>query len=73
MFISQDGKRKILADVYFIPALKSNIIILGQAMESGCDVRMKENYLTLHDKDGNMIVKASRARNRLYKVVMEIE
>ncbi|XP_022570911.2 uncharacterized protein LOC106407057 [Brassica napus] len=73
LFISQDGKRKILADVYFIPALKSNIISLGQATESGCDVRMKENYLTLHDKDGNMIVKASRARNRLYKVVMEIE
>ncbi|XP_013665386.3 uncharacterized protein LOC106369826 [Brassica napus] len=30
-FISQDGKKKNLADVYYIPALKSNIISLGQA------------------------------------------
>lgn len=34
---------------------------------------MRENFLTLHDKDGNLIVKASRSQNRLYKVVMEIE
>ena len=31
LFVSQDGRRKILADVYFIPELKSNIISLGQA------------------------------------------
>ena len=37
LFISQDGKKKILADVYYIPDLRSNIISLGQATESGCD------------------------------------
>ena len=73
LFVSLDGKKKTLADVYFIPELKSNIISLGQAMESGCDVRIRENYLTQHDKDGNLIVKAPRSRNRLYKVLMEIE
>ncbi|XP_013700001.1 uncharacterized protein LOC106403752 [Brassica napus] len=31
IFISKDGKKKILVDVYFIPDLKSNIISLGQA------------------------------------------
>jgi len=44
VFISKDGKKKILADVYFIPDLKSNIISLGQATESGCDVRMRKDY-----------------------------
>ena len=73
LFVSQDGRRKILADVYFIPELKSNIISLGQATESGCDVRMRKDYLTLHDKDGNLIVKAPRSKNRLYKVIMEVE
>ena len=72
-FISQDGKKKILSDVYYIPALRSNIISLGQATESGCDVRMKQTYLTIHDQYGNLIMKASRSRNRLYKVTMEIE
>lgn len=32
---------------------------------------MREDYLNLHDRDGNLIVKAPRARNRLYKVVMD--
>ena len=73
LFITPNGEKKTLADVYYIPKLKSNIISLGQATESGCDIRMRENYLTLRDKDGNLIVKASRSRNRLYKVALEIE
>lgn len=72
LFISPNGDKKVLADVYFIPDLKSNIISLGQATESGCEVRMKEEVLTLHDKDGKLIVQAKRSRNRLYKVLMDI-
>ena len=33
---------------------------------------MKEEYLTLHDKEGNLIAKAKRSLNRLYKVLMDI-
>ena len=73
LFITKDGKQKLLADVYFIPELKRNIISLGQATESGCDVRMRDDYLTLHDREGNMLVKSVRSRNRLYKVTMEVE
>ncbi|KAG7598928.1 Zinc finger CCHC-type [Arabidopsis suecica] len=73
LFVSKNNERKILADVYFIPELKSNIISLGQATESGCDVRMKEDFLTVHDKDGKLLVKAKRSKNRLYKVLMELE
>lgn len=62
-----------MADVYFIPDLRSNIISLGQATESGCDVRMREDYLTLYDRDGNLLVKSIRSKNRLYKVAMEVE
>lgn len=58
--------------MYYIPELRSNIISLGQATEAGCDVRMKDNTLTLDDRDGNLIVKSSRSKNRLYKVLMEI-
>ena len=73
LFITGNGERKILSDVYFIPDLRSNIISLGQATESGCEIRMKEDYLYLYDRDDQLLVKAKRARNRLYKVVMEVE
>lgn len=71
IFVSQDGEKKLLSDVYYIPYLRSNIISLGQATEAGCDIRMTGDKLTLHDKEGRLIVRATRARNRLYKVVME--
>ncbi|XP_024010303.1 uncharacterized protein LOC112085331 [Eutrema salsugineum] len=45
----------------------------GQATEAGCDVRMREDYLTLHDREGNLLVKAIRSKNRLYKVALEVE
>ena len=72
LFCSRDGSKKILDDVYYIPELKSNIISLGQATEAGCDVRMRDDYLTLKDKDGKLLAKAKRSRNRLYKVLIDI-
>lgn len=33
---------------------------------------MKEDYLTLNDKDGNLITKAKSSKNCMYKVHMEI-
>lgn len=72
LFCSKDGGKKILADVYFIPDLKINIISLGQATESGCDIRMKDDYLTLRERDGRLITSAKRSRNRLYKVLIDI-
>ncbi|KAG7568389.1 Zinc finger CCHC-type [Arabidopsis thaliana x Arabidopsis arenosa] len=72
-FVAKNGERRILHDVYYILDLKSNILSLGQATESGCDVRMKGDNLTLYDKDGKLLVKALRSRNRLYKVSLEVE
>lgn len=69
-FVSENGSKRVLTVVYYIPELRNNIISHGQATEAGCEARMKDNYLTLHDIDGNLITKASRARNRLYKVTM---
>lgn len=72
LFITQDGSKKLLANVYYIPDLKSNILSLGQATEAGCEVKMKEGDLTLVDKEGNLVVKAKRSANRLYKVLMDV-
>ena len=71
LFCTRHGSKRILADVYYIPDLKSNIISLGQATECGCDIRMKDDYLTLRDRDGKLIAKAKRSKNRLYKVNIE--
>jgi len=72
-FLDKNGEPRKIVDVYFIPDLKSNIISLGQATESGCDIRMKDEHLIMYDRDGRLIAKAIRSKNRLYKVRMKIK
>ena len=72
-FIFENGEKKVLHNMYFISDLKSNIISLGQATEAGCEVRMKDDFLVLYDRTGKLLVKINRSRNRLYKVILEVE
>lgn len=72
-FLDRNGEPRKILDVYYIPDLKSNIISLGQATESGCDIRMKDEYLIMYDREGKLIAKAARSKNRLYKVRMKIK
>ena len=72
-FLLKNGDKKVLNSVYFIPDLKSNIISLGQATEAGCEVRMKDDHLILHDRNENLIVRTKRSKNRLYKVTIDVE
>lgn len=62
-FIDLNGESRTMLDVYFIPDLKRNIISLGQATESGCDFRMRGEYLTMHDQKGKLLVNATRSKN----------
>ena len=72
IFEAKRGEQKLLTDIYYIPELRSNILSLGQATEQGCDVRMKDNYLTLRDPRGRLLVKVLRSPNRLYKISLKV-
>ena len=67
------GESRKMTAVYFIPDLRSTIISLGQATEAGCNVRLRGDYLTMHDRDGRFLVKANRSRNCLYKLRMGLK
>lgn len=72
-FVFEDGEKKVLNNVYYIPGLRSNIVSLGQATEVGYEVRMKDNTLSLFDRSGKLMVRTTRARNRLYKVTLRAD
>lgn len=72
IFESKTNERKLVHDIYFIPDLKSNILSLGHATKPGCDVRMRQDYLTLHDPSGRLLVNVKRSPNRLYKISLKI-
>lgn len=59
-FVDMNGEARKMTDVYFIPDLRSNVISLGQAIESGCDIRLRGEHLTIHDQKGKLLVRVNR-------------
>ena len=49
-FFQKDGKEGTMEDVYYVPDLKNNILSMGQLLEKGCSVFMKDRMLHLKDK-----------------------
>ena len=45
---------------------KSNILSLGQLLEKGYDIRLKDNNLSIRDNESNLIAKVSMSRNRMF-------
>ncbi|XP_076925318.1 uncharacterized protein LOC143588099 [Bidens hawaiensis] len=68
LFQGKSGDQDLLTEIYYIPELKNNIISLGQATESGCDIRMKHDLLIMYDENRRLLMKVKRSENRLYKI-----
>ncbi|KAD4584327.1 hypothetical protein E3N88_21928 [Mikania micrantha] len=67
-----DGKTRLISNVYYIPCLTSNILSMGQATENGCKFLLKDDFLLMFDKDEKLILKVFKSKNRLYKVELRI-
>ncbi|XP_076921631.1 uncharacterized protein LOC143583119 [Bidens hawaiensis] len=72
LFQGKSGDQDFLTEIYYIPELKNNIISIGQATESGCDIWMKHDLLTMYDENGRLLMKVKRSENRLFKIRMKI-
>jgi len=46
--------------------LKSNILSLGQLLEKGYEILLKDKYLWLKDQNENLIAKMFMLRNRMF-------
>ncbi|GJW58653.1 hypothetical protein Tco_0105384, partial [Tanacetum coccineum] len=72
MFQGKNKEQKLLKDVYYIPALQSNVISLGQATISGYDISNRGDFLTMRDSCGDLLIKVMRSANRLYKTQLKV-
>ena len=63
---SKDGSHKMINDVYYVPKLKSNIWSLGQLLEKGNEILMKDKCFWLKDQNENLIAKVLMSRNRMF-------
>jgi hypothetical protein len=62
----KDESHQFISDVYFIPNVKSNILSLGQLLEKGYEIKMKDRTLTLLDAKEYMIAKVVMTKNKMF-------
>ncbi|KAJ3692026.1 hypothetical protein LUZ60_012376 [Juncus effusus] len=67
-YLQKDGTEGSIEDVYYVPNLKSNILSMGQLMEKGYSVFMKNRVLQLKDNQGRLVARVEMAKNRMYKL-----
>jgi hypothetical protein len=66
------GDHRALGDVYFIPALRSNIISLGQLDENGSKITICDGVMCILDRPRKILARVNRTRNRLYTVRLQL-
>nr|XP_043630096.1 uncharacterized protein LOC122601398 [Erigeron canadensis] len=59
----KDGSQSKISDVYYIPALHSNIVSLGQMEEHGYNVWLKGGFLRMYNPQGRLFMKVPRLKN----------
>ncbi|KAJ0920195.1 putative RNA-directed DNA polymerase [Helianthus annuus] len=72
LFEGKTCEQKLLTNIYYIPNLQSNVMSLGQATEFGYEIQMKDNFLTMFDSGGKLLIRVARLKNRLYKVKLKM-
>ncbi|GAU35215.1 hypothetical protein TSUD_204910 [Trifolium subterraneum] len=65
-----DGKNVIMEDVLYVPAMKSNLLSIGQLIQKGFEVKMKNNSLSLFDTKHKLILKTPLTKNRTFQINM---
>jgi hypothetical protein len=73
VFKCNSGDQRALANVFFIPSLRSNIISVGQLDEGGCAIGIKGGIMTISDSTERTLACVKRTGTRLYTGVLTID
>lgn len=60
-FKCQTSEYKVLADVYYIPKLRSNIISLEHLHEHGYKTVLEEGILSIYDQERKLLAWANKS------------
>ena len=58
--------------MYYVPDLKNNKLSMGQLMEKGYSILMKDRVPYLKDKSDRLIARVEMKKNRMYKLDLKI-
>ncbi|XP_019455424.1 PREDICTED: uncharacterized protein LOC109356505 [Lupinus angustifolius] len=64
----KNGSKAIVSNVLCVPKMKYNLLSIGQLIEKGFSVLMKNSQLELFDSDGKLILRTKASKNRTFQV-----
>lgn len=68
----KDGKHSYITNVLYVPKMKNNLLSIGQFLERGYSMDMISSSMKLFDSKGRLVMKALLAKNRTFKVDIEV-
>jgi len=71
-YLQKNNRVGEIRDVYYVLDLKSNILSMGQLMEKGYSVLIKDRVLYLKDKLDRLIARVEMKKNETYKLDLKI-
>nr|KYP32045.1 Retrovirus-related Pol polyprotein from transposon TNT 1-94 [Cajanus cajan] len=69
----KDGKHSYISNVLYVPKMKSNLLSLGQLLEKGYTMTLKDKVLKVFDCNNKLILKAPLSSNRTFKVGIQVD
>ncbi|KAB5519742.1 hypothetical protein DKX38_024061 [Salix brachista] len=73
--IALNAGRKLhyIADVYYIPAIKHNMLSIGQLLEKGYTLFMKDCHVAVKDNNGRLIAFVKMSKNRMFPLNIQYD
>jgi len=68
----KNRKISIIEDLLYVPGMQCNLLSVGQLIQKGYSVTMKDNYLKLFDKNQRLVLKTPLANNRTFQTIMKV-
>ena len=72
VFKLQNGRELCISDVYYVPAIKSNLLSIGQLLERGYGIKTSDLALSLLDKNNRLITHVKMTKNRMFPLKLSI-
>jgi hypothetical protein len=72
IFKAKTGEHRLFTGMYYIPALRNSIVIVGQLDENGSRVKIEDGVLCIWDRSRHLLAKVNRGSNHLYVLHVQV-
>lgn len=66
--VKNDGRKASITNVLYIPPMTRNLIIIGQIIVKGNNLKLEENHMKVYNCEGRMILKSPLTYNKSFKI-----